>query len=650
MAQAAAWFASWFERPLSGEGTLPVSFLVAGTRAQPHTWQPRWDEEPGASGLQTRSLTLTDQATGLVLRLEVTQYGDFPAVAWVGYLRNTGQADSPVLSEIKALDIQLMLAHDAPCRLHHALGSDCKINDFAPQETELGPSTSCQIGCLSGRSSEATALPFFNLELTGEGIIGAVGWTGSWTASFARDKAGQVQVTAGMPKTHLLLHPGEEIRTPRILLLFWQGERLRGHNLLRRFILAHHTPRPNGELLQGPITFAAWGENTCENQLAKARWLVEHRIPLDAFWIDAGWHGDAPFREDSTVFNSSWYANVGNWWPNPNTYPDGLKPIGDYLKQAGLGFVLWFEPERNFRGTQFVREHPEWMLGAGDNFLFNLGDPQARQALADTISQVISEGGITIYRQDFNTTAAHFWEAADTPDRVGMTEIRHIEGLYAFWDELLARHPGLIIDNCASGGRRIDLETISRSIPLWRSDFQCFPGYDPIGIQGQTHGLGLWVPLSTGAVDRPATYDFRSALGTGMVIQSTAYERTPPPPYPAEWLRERVAEQVAVRPYFSGDFYPLLSYSLSEECWACWQFDRPDLGQGMVLALRRQRSPFPRLEATLQGLDPEAEYAVCNVDSSQTCTARGRQLATQGFTIEIAQQPGSALFTYQRND
>ena len=52
-----------------------------------------------------------------------------------------------------------------------------------------------------------------------------------------------------------------------------------------------------------------------------------------------------------------------------------------------------------------------------------------------------------------------YWHAADTADRQGMAETRHIEGLYAFWDDLLKRHPNLIIDNCASGGRRIDLET-----------------------------------------------------------------------------------------------------------------------------------------------------------------------------------------------
>jgi hypothetical protein len=56
------------------------------------------------------------------------------------------------------------------------------------------------------------------------------------------------------------------------------------------------------------------------------------------------------------------------------------------------------------------------------------------------------------------------------------------------WDELRQRHPKLTIDNCASGGRRIDLETCSRSYPLWRSDTQCcqkpMPVWDQVVLGG----------------------------------------------------------------------------------------------------------------------------------------------------------------------
>ena len=203
-----------------------------------------------------------------------------------------------------------------------------------------------------------------------------------------------------------------------------------------------------------------------------------------------------------------------------------------------------------------------------------------------------------------------YWDAADAPDRVGITEIRHITGLYEMWDELLAKNPGLLIDNCSSGGRRIDIETAARSIPLWRSDVQCWPAFNTTAMQGQTQGLGLWVPLSTGCSDREDTYVFRSALGPGIVLTMGDFEKDTSKHFSVDWLRTMLDQLNTVRPYFLGDFYPLLSFSIAEDAWAAWQYDRPDLGEGMLLALRRAQSPFAAITALLHGLAPDCAIRV----------------------------------------
>jgi alpha-galactosidase len=134
------------------------------------------------------------------------------------------------------------------------------------------------------------------------------------------------------------LRPGEEIRTPRMLLLFWEQARLHGHHLLRQFILAHHTPRPNGRLLQAPVCDSNWGDRMDHGQIAKARWLKAQQIPVEYFWIDAGWYGDA-HKEGSDTFGPEWAQQVGNWYPNGTTYPQGLQPVGAALKELGFGLV-----------------------------------------------------------------------------------------------------------------------------------------------------------------------------------------------------------------------------------------------------------------------------------------------------------------------
>ncbi len=473
---------------------------------------------------------------------------------------------------------------------------------------------------------------------------------------FWRGDGGEVHAEGGMRRTHLTLHPGEEIRTPRVLLVFFEGDALRGHNLLRRIILEHYAPRDEGVPRSTPISLACWGENRAERQIAKIDWLRENGIAVDNFWVDAGWHGDAEYKDSSNVFNSGWGSQVGNYWPNPEAYPDGLRPVGEAAHAAGMDFTLWLEPERVFPGTRCTKEHPEWLLGPiGGNYLYNLGDPVAREALTDLVSGVLEDGHVTVYRQDFNMDPAPFWDASDTPERVGMSEIRHIEGLYAYWDALLARHPGLLIDNCSSGGRRIDLESLSRSIPLWRSDFQCFLGYDPIGLQGQTQGLSVWVPLHSGACEQPNDYALRSTLGTGVVFVTPPNfsgtpegYATPWDAYPAAWMRKAAEEQRTVRPYFEGDFYPLLAYSLADDVWAAWQCDRPDMGEGGGGALRRQRSPFASMIAPLRGLEPEATYELTDRDTGERWTASGRPLMETARSIAIETAPGSRLVLYRR--
>jgi alpha-galactosidase len=83
-----------------------------------------------------------------------------------------------------------------------------------------------------------------------------------------------------------------------------------------------------------------------------------------------------------------------------------------------------------------------------------------------------------------------FWRKNDAPDRQGITEIKHVTGYLAYWDELRRRHPKMLIDSCASGGRRNDLETMRRAVPLWRSDY----AFETTGHQCMTHGVSLWLP------------------------------------------------------------------------------------------------------------------------------------------------------------
>lgn len=628
----------WAESP--GANPYAFSFTYRGTNSSALLGSWTRSRQQGASDAQSarHDVTFTDPATGLEVRVETVQFRDFPAVEWVVYFRNGGSHDTPLLENLQALDTRLPLPGSGETTLHWSKGAVASFDDFAPQTTVLKPRNQFRLSSGEGRSS-SQVLPFFNVEAAAGGTIVAVGWSGEWVANFASDQHGQVSMKAGLERTHLVLHPSESIRTPRMLLLCYRGDRWQGQNLLRQFILAHHRPQLRGQPLVTPITCGNWGGTRAAIHLDNIRQIIQQQLPIDYYWIDAEWFG-----------KGGWPVNAGNWQVKRDLYPDGFKPLSDALRASGRELMLWFEPERVYRGTPWQKEHPEWLLDIGrDNLLFNLGVPAARKFLADFITARIQEFGLGCYRQDFNIDPLPYWRAADPPDRQGMTEIQDIEGLYAFWDELLARNPGLLIDNCASGGRRIDLETIGRATPFWRTDGP----RDPLAHQCHTYGLLAWVPLSATSEDRAGdAYEFRSSMCSALCLNWWVSGDAPaeriPGDFPFAWARATLNQYLAVRDNFYGDYYPLTSYSQSRDVWQAYQLDRPDRGRGLVVALRRPASPYESARLLLRALDNRTRYRVTDLDTHEQKILTGEALSQEGLEVNLRQRPGSALLMYER--
>jgi alpha-galactosidase len=661
---------AWRQNHLATNLTAwPFSFVYQGRPAAAGlaAWKRETTSQAVGPGRLDQSLTLTDPATGLRVRCEVTEYLDHSALEWVLHFENRGPQETPLLEAVRSLEVAVPSATNG-ATMHYARGALCSFDDFQPLGEILKLGTRLQVQAGGGRSS-SDFLPFFNLENPSRGVVVGVGWSGEWSAEFSAETPGQTRLRAGQALTRLTLRPGEQIRTPRIALLFYEGDWVRGQNLWRRFVLDQHRPKVAGQPLELPLFNGNWGGTSAELHLANIRAIAQHNLSADFYWIDAEWFGDGP-----------WFVNPGNWQVKKQLYPDGFKPLSDALHESGRKLLLWFEPERVCEGTTWDRELGRWLLTVPpgrrvyrwdkqtfpdwvkseslrnqireNDKLFDLGNPQARQFLTDFISDRIREWGLDCYRHDANIAPLEFWRAADAPSRQGLTEIRWVEGLYAFWDELLRRHPHLIIDNCASGGRRIDLETLSRSVPLWRTDF---PG-DPIARQCHTYGLSFWVPLNgTGGVNpaQDSDYAFRSSLSStlafGLFGNGDAPQAQPPPKdFPFARAGAALTQCRRLQRYFLGDYYPLTAYSKARDTWLAWQFDLPDKGEGMVQAFRRDQCIYESARLKLPGLDPSSRYVITNLDSGDAQTLTGRELLENGLPVAIKEKPGSALITYAK--
>jgi alpha-galactosidase len=263
--------------------------------------------------------------------------------------------------------------------------------------------------------------------------------------------------------------------------------------------------------------------------------------------------------------------------------------------------------------------------------------------MTDHVDKIITEQGIDLYRQDFNMDPLNYWRKNDAPDRQGITEIRYVTGYLAYWDELRRRHPNMLLDSCASGGRRNDIDTLRRAVPLTRSDYLLEAG-EPISQQMQTLGMAQWIPYFGTGTSGVDPYVFRSQMTPG-VITSWDLRRKDGD---TDAMRRLIKQWRTVSPNYYGDFYPLTSYSLGNDVWAAMQFDRPEAGEGFVEVFRRSRSSYETARFKLQGLDPSARYVVTNLDVAGSQEFSGQDLIDRGLEIQLTHAPESALVTYKR--
>lgn len=653
--------ARWIDQRFAKGQLPPFSFILDEKPSEEFLRSWRWSRTAPASAgkdVVLRTFTYTDPRSGLEVVCDVKGYPEFRAVEWVLHFRNTSAENSGQLTRVKVADFDMVYPAAGALKIHYAEGNKISKADYAPRTAEFRTEQPLHIEPHGGRSSEE-AFPFFNLEseASQQGVMVAIGWTGTWFADLEKRDPNRLTLAAGMLNTDLYLYPGERIRTPSVALMFWSGDRMNGHNRFRRLILAHHSRKVDGKPFY-PLCSAfnyrdpqPCGEYSCltaDWAIAMVRRFSMFELTPDVFWLDAGWHtGAGDFRH-----GKSWANTTGNWTVDRERFPEGLKPVSDAVHETGAKFMVWFEPERVVKGTQWATEHKEWMLdtqwpeGSEQStwYLFDLGNDAACDWLCKYYGDLIEENGIDYYRQDFNMLPAGYWRDADQPGRSGIKEIRHIENLYKFWDYLLERFPGLLIDNCASGGKRLDWESIGRSAPLWRSDYYHYD--DPDGYQCHTYGLNFFLPIHGTGILLPDQYSFRSSLSSALQCNWKVTE----PGVSVLDMQQRIKEYRDIREYYYEDYYPLSGTGdlTGSDVWLAYQMHRPSDGSGIVVAFRRQDAPDAEYIVRLGGLAPDASYTLVDCDTQAETVRSGREL-TEGLTLHLDNPRSSLLIKYRKN-
>ena len=573
---------------------------------------------------------------GVTVEVICKNYPEFNASYWTLYFENKSGKDSEIISNILDCDTLFPLTYPRqPKRGFKPVeGDPCVItmtgtvagwyyweNDkvsateynFNHEYLDKSP-TKC-FSNLHGRSSEGM-MPFFDITADDDGYITAIGWTGDWKTEFSKEPNG-IRMKSGLKETNFYLKPGEKVRTTSTLVMAYTGAEDK-HNKFRKLVREHFSHKSNTQATRdGLMAYELWGGLESEEMIKRLNELKSYDIQFEDVWIDAGWYGQCKNCNDP--FTGDWGSHTGEWEINTRVHPNHLADVRDVAKNAGMHLMLWFEPERAIAGTAITVEHPDWFikLPNSSNMILNYGNPDALEYVYNLLSGYVSDLELSCYRQDFNTALTNFFKANDEENRRGITEIKHITGMYTLWDRLLAKHPHLLIDNCASGGCRFDIETVQRSIPFFRSDYQCNFNEEPEVLQTHNANFSCYLPYNgCTSKTKSDTYAIRSSYSSSWggafyngIIQSMNEEDF-------KWAKAITDEYRRIRKYFAKDFYNHGSQVFDATSWAIWQYHDPETQSGIVMAFRRKNSPFVSVEIALKGTSENAEYAFENLDTN----------------------------------
>lgn len=624
--------------------SLPLSFKLGDRRVRgiPEDFKPTAVKKLIDSNMT--ETVITGRKDGLEIRAEVMEYRDMPVVEYTVYFTNYGDTDTEILSEIDAVDTDFCGAEPV---LQHGNGDDCSGNGFKFFEDALNGEP-IMITPRDDGTSCAGAYPFFRVKFEDYILTGAIGWTGTWKATFMPNEMG-INLKAGQRCCHFKILPGETMRTPRICLMITESAcENRAINMWRKFYNKHIMPKQWGENIPNKLCAHVFSYKLPEftgasedNQIYGLKKYLKRGLDIDLWWFDAGF-----YRCDG-----HWPA-IGTWkedqvrWPN-----NGLAPLGEECAKNGIDFMVWFEPERVTNGTEIETEHPDFLLRAKNadgnydgNSLFNYGNPEALNWMIERIDTLIKKWHITCYRQDFNFAPFRYWRQNETEDRLGALENLSIQGYYKFWDTLAFRNPGLFIDTCASGGRRNDLETLRRSVPFQYTDYGLS---EPAQKEKQHLMLFEWAPYFrahtmagepmadeyTWFVAFAPAVTFMPSCNAGEPEFEIARKMTP------IWRR---AADLQLR----GDYYRQMKIKYGEEltCFLCEHFYDPEKGDGFVMFLRNSECEQESFTAKL-ALEDGHDYFVENPLTGENFVKPASEL--KEFTQTLEKKQGCVWF-FQR--
>ena len=418
---------------------------------------------------ETLRVVLCDEASGLEAELLYGVFFEKDVITRAVRLKNTG---SHALTLLAAASMCL----DLPGRFTE------RIHFYGRHTMEMQPER-CVLAhgvqtVSSGRGMSSHHHNPFTI-LCEENTTEEQGWcigimpvySGNHRTDIEVDQKESVRAVAGINRDTFTwrLEPGEVFETPQVLLTF-SGSGLEClSRQLHRFFRKHILRWPQ-EWKKPPVLLNSWEAVYMDFDEKRICALAGQaaRLNADLFVLDDGWFSG---RSNDTKALGDWKADAGK-------FPHGLEPLKETVRQQGLSFGIWIEPEMVSEDSDLFRKHPDYALRVPgrkpamgrDQLVLDLTRQDVVDCIFRQIAGLLEDGEIRYVKWDANRNLADLYSAALSPERQREVSHRYVLGLYSLMERLTAAFPHVLFEGCAGGGGRFDAGILYYFPQIWGSD------------------------------------------------------------------------------------------------------------------------------------------------------------------------------------
>ncbi len=592
--------------------------------------------------------------TGFEVEHHIQVYGDTALIEVWQVVRATGdealhitRMDSFSL-DIAAADYEVM-----------AFNSDWG-QEFEPVRTALKDNLILETR--KGRSSKGQHPYFALFHESGQVLSGAVAWSGNWVCRFEKLAEDGYRLSGGLHDWSFSknLAVGEVTESAHCVLAL--GRDL-NHVSQQYAQVGRQVWYPHNTLSTTlPVEWNHWWSYE-DVDINEAVFLenvnVAAQLGVEICTLDAGWFGPSGGTE--------WHSYRGDWdLVNTKRFPNGIRAIADAVHAQGMKFGLWCEIEGLGKLAALATHHPEFSAlrdGVPLGYVC-LGNVEAQEWAYQTLSRLIQEYDCDWVKLDFNLDPEAGCNRVDHGHGAGDGLYEHVQGYYRVLDRIRERFPEVVLENCASGGLRIDLGVLKHTHMTFLSDPD-WPVHDLQIFWGATTMLAadacLHWSFSEWRMPNPPPQqtfkphdpnltaqqlDFYTRIG--MLGVFGLCQKLPQLP---EWVNKRLAQHIQIykdhvrRFVREADLYRLTEQPRrigDGDRWCAFQYSLPDWSEHLLFVFRMTNSESER-RIKLTNLEPEGFYQISGFEGEVWEPMSGRDLMDVGIRFEGLGEEESAL-------